>query len=374
MDSLPQLPPQAETVDVERLRRRRKHRLRMQWLITISYVVDSVMLFLFHLAGTIPLWVPGAFAGVGVVVCSIFFAVLASGWPETRRDQNLTVIQLPVAAAIQLGFVLIAPQMGFLFLAILFIIFAFGTLQLDTKEALFAWAAVALGLAIVFARVAGELAIPNRTTLETALAWASFTLVFGRYVFLGVYGNKVRVNLRKQASALATSIRKVEELASRDELTATLNRRSMIAIIEQHLSAAQAHRQLFCVALFDLDRFKLINDRFGHLVGDRVLQDFARLALGSMRSTDSLGRYGGEEFIAVLVGTSPELALNLVERVRQRVADHDWSAIAPGLAVRVSAGLAGYRPGDSITTLSGRADVALYEAKNAGRDRVAVAR
>jgi diguanylate cyclase (GGDEF)-like protein len=92
-----------------------------------------------------------------------------------------------------------------------------------------------------------------------------------------------------------------------------------------------------------------------------------------MRSSDSFGRYGGEEFLAVLIGTTPELALKLIERVRQSVANYDWNTIAPGLSVRVSAGLAGYRSGDSITSVTGRADRALYEAKNTGRDRVVVA-
>jgi diguanylate cyclase len=73
------------------------------------------------------------------------------------------------------------------------------------------------------------------------------------------------------------------------------------------------------------------------------------------------------------VGTTPELALNLIERVRLRVADYDWGTIAAGLAVRVSGGLAGYRPGDSITSVTGRADRALYSAKNAGRNRIVVA-
>jgi diguanylate cyclase (GGDEF)-like protein len=147
----------------------------------------------------------------------------------------------------------------------------------------------------------------------------------------------------------------------------------MLAILEQNLAAAQRHGQSFCVALIDLDRFKAINDRFGHLIGDRVLQQFAQIALAAMRSTDSMGRYGGEEFLLVLVGTTPELARNLIERIRVQLVDFDWGTIAHGLAVHASAGLAGYRPGDSITSLTARADRALYEAKNSGRNRVVTA-
>jgi diguanylate cyclase (GGDEF)-like protein len=373
MASLPVELPSTPAVDPDRRRRRRTLRLRMQSLIAISYGVDAALLLLFHVAGTVPLWVPAAYMSVAIVVCGSFFAILGSSWPDSRADQNLTGIQLPVAAAIQLGFLLLVPELGFFFLTILFIVFAFGALRLDLREATFAWAAMAAGLGVVFSQVHGELALPNRTAFETVLVWASFTLVFGRYVFLGAYGSNLRVSLRKQADALAASVRRVEELASRDELTRSLNRRSMLAILDQHVSAAQNHGQSFCVALFDLDNFKRINDCHGHLVGDQVLQAFARLTQATMRSSDSFGRYGGEEFLAVLIGTTPELALKLIERVRQSVANYDWSTIAPGLSVRVSAGLAGYRSGDSITSVTGRADRALYEAKNTGRDRVVVA-
>jgi diguanylate cyclase (GGDEF)-like protein len=92
-----------------------------------------------------------------------------------------------------------------------------------------------------------------------------------------------------------------------------------------------------------------------------------------MRTSDHLGRYGGQEFLAVLSGTPPELALSLVERVRQNVAFYDWTQLAPGLDVRVSAGLAGNRAGDTVATLTGRADRALYQAKSTGRDRVILA-
>jgi diguanylate cyclase len=345
----------------------------MSRLVAANYGLDALLLLLFYIAGTIPLWVPVAYAGAAIVFCTAMQLLLASSWPNTRPDQNLTGIQMPVAAAIQLAFVLLAPQVAFMFLTILFIVFAFGALRLDTKEAAFAWIAIAMGLAAVLWYAGSEISIPHRTGLEVVLVWLNYTVVFGRYVFLGVYGSSVRVSLRRQADALAASVKRVEELASRDELTKTLNRRSLMATLEQHLAAARDEGRTFCVTLFDLDNFKLINDRHGHLVGDQVIATFARLTQATMRASDSLGRYGGEEFLAVLGGTTPELALGLVERVRVRVATHDWSAIAPGLVERVSAGLAGYRPGDTAAALTGRADRALYQAKDTGRDRVILA-
>jgi TRAP-type C4-dicarboxylate transport system permease small subunit len=113
-------------------------RLRMQRLISASYGLDVLLLLLFQFAGTIPLRVPVAYGCVAIVVCSSFFLVLGSTWPDRRRDQNLTGFQMPVAAAVQLAFVLLAPQVGFVFLTILFIVFAFAALRLDVKEATFA--------------------------------------------------------------------------------------------------------------------------------------------------------------------------------------------------------------------------------------------
>ena len=92
-----------------------------------------------------------------------------------------------------------------------------------------------------------------------------------------------------------------------------------------------------------------------------------------MRDTDVFGRYGGEEFLLVLVETAPASADIPLERVRSAVARGDWGAIAPGVALTVSIGVAGYASGDTVAQLLHRADVALYEAKRAGRDRVVVA-
>lgn len=363
------VPAAVPPADAKRLARRRSLRLRMQKLIAASYAVDALLLLLFHLAGTVEAWVPIAYAAAATVVCGAFFVVLGSRFPDTRADQNLTGFQLPVSSALQLTFVVLAPQVAFLFLTILFIVFAFAALRFDTKEAAFAWLAMSAGLAVVFGLVGPEIAIPHQPGAEVTLVWLSFITVFGRYVFLGVYGSSVRLSLRRKAEALADSMKRVEELACRDELTRALNRRALMGVVDRQLVAAD-EGGAFCVALFDLDNFKCVNDTHGHLVGDRVIAVFAQLAQQTMRATDTLGRYGGEEFLAVLPGSSPELALNLVERVRRAVAGYDWCSIAAGLDVRVSAGLTGYVAGDTAASLTSRADRALYQAKSLGRDRV----
>jgi len=131
-------------------------------------------------------------------------------------------------------------------------------------------------------------------------------------------------------------------------------------------------RQPYSVALFDLDHFKTINDRFGHAAGDAVLRDFCTLVQAHMRVTDRFARWGGEEFVLLMPVTTPvESASLAVERIRSAVASHDWSCTSPltaALRVTVSAGVATSVPGESVEALVARADVALYQAKDAGRN------
>ena len=124
--------------------------------------------------------------------------------------------------------------------------------------------------------------------------------------------------------------------------------------------------------MLDLDRFKEINDRFGHAIGDEVLVAVARLLTENTRAVDIGARVGGEEFLLVLPDTDGERALEICERVRLRVAGYDWGALGDGLAVTVSIALASAPPCDGAE-LSARADGALYVAKGRGRNCVAVA-
>ena len=158
-----------------------------------------------------------------------------------------------------------------------------------------------------------------------------------------------------------------------DELTKAFNRRSLVMRLEQELSRSQRTHVPFCVAMLDLDNFKAINDSHGHATGDAVLRGFAAAAQATMRKTDVFGRYGGEEFLMILTASAKAGAAGAVERACAAAAAHDWGAIAPGLKLTLSAGLAEYRPDESVEQLLNRADRALYEAKRAGRNRVAVA-
>jgi diguanylate cyclase (GGDEF)-like protein len=132
------------------------------------------------------------------------------------------------------------------------------------------------------------------------------------------------------------------------------------------------HQEAMSLLMIDIDHFKSVNDQYGHPVGDIVLRDVARLMREALRTVDSLGRYGGEEFMVILPHTPWEEALKLAERLRQTVADHVFKVSGASVKVTISVGAASYpsETVDSPSALIREADVRLYRAKELGRNRV----
>ena len=167
---------------------------------------------------------------------------------------------------------------------------------------------------------------------------------------------------------------RLRQLASTDPLTGLLNRRRFEALVEREVHRAHRYRRPLVMLSFDLDRFKLVNDRHGHGCGDRVLVAFARCLVAGLRGEDVCARVGGEEFAALLPETSIVRGLEVAERLRQACAatSVDWEGQA--IAVTVSIGATALVDGDDgYGGLVGRADAALYASKRNGRDRVTVA-
>lgn len=158
----------------------------------------------------------------------------------------------------------------------------------------------------------------------------------------------------------------LEQLMLTDPLTGAGNRRMLMLRLQDEIQRAQRYRRPLSVAFFDLDHFKRINDTYGHDVGDTVLIQVARTLGASVRQSDHVARFGGEEFVVLLTETGLDEALPLVERMRAAVAAMsipEW----PG-HITLSAGLAQWQEAESGETLLRRADQALYRAKGAGRN------
>ena len=165
----------------------------------------------------------------------------------------------------------------------------------------------------------------------------------------------------------AIRYREAMQAATRDPLTGAGNRAGLERTLARETELARRHGGALALLMADLDRFKRVNDRFGHLAGDRVLRAVTRCLTGCVRRSDPVFRYGGEEFCVVLSRTGPDGARRLARRVREAVERLRIPAGSGTLRVSVSVGVASRSPGEGPAELIAKADAALYRAKRAGR-------
>lgn len=206
-------------------------------------------------------------------------------------------------------------------------------------------------------------ALDTSTAAQNLYALTQLYLSNAVMIFiLDVLGKRL-VRFARQASEMTT-------IANTDSLTNLGNRRALMATLAEEIARARRYATEFSILLIDLDRFKQINDRYGHVAGDAVLASFGDLLARESRDTDVAGRWGGEEFIVVLPETGPETAESAARRLRDAVDNRDFAGIEE---VTTSIGVATFTPGDTLDDLLRLADEALYRAKDHGRNRVEVA-
>ncbi|MFC2009199.1 GGDEF domain-containing protein [Chloroflexota bacterium] len=180
--------------------------------------------------------------------------------------------------------------------------------------------------------------------------------------------------LKTVQQELARRNAEYERIASYDTLTGLLNRRAILEKVNEWLLHVRRYKGHLTVAMLDIDHFKRVNDKYGHRAGDRVLADLSSMMQRSIRRTDFVGRYGGQEFLIILPRTDAAGAAVMAERVRaslEGVPMHD--AEGNDFKVTASLGVAEYFDEDDEDSLISRADAALYRAKEAGRNRVEIA-
>lgn len=211
---------------------------------------------------------------------------------------------------------------------------------------------------------------------------ATFPILHGNEVLgvMTVYSGEVNAFLAEEISLLTElscnvgfgilalrDRKKVEELSIKDQLTGLYNRRKVDEVLMYELDRSKRYSSSLSLLLVDIDHFKKVNDNFGHSVGDSVLKEFAKILLEDKRSTDFIGRWGGEEFVIILPNTTIENAVLIGERVRKTTEKKEFSTVKK---VTVSVGITTYEEEDSLDSLFDKADNALYRAKRGGRNRV----
>jgi len=181
-----------------------------------------------------------------------------------------------------------------------------------------------------------------------------------------------RANQEKELllSDLEIKRRELERLSREDALTGLSNRRDFDLRLADLVQSVRRDGGALCVAMFDLDHFKRVNDAFGHAKGDAVLVETAHVLRRECRNVDLVSRYGGEEFALAFPHSTLAEAHRICERIRQSFEKTPWSRIAPGLALTISSGVAAWRFGMEPADLLARADANLYVAKSNGRNLV----
>ena len=173
--------------------------------------------------------------------------------------------------------------------------------------------------------------------------------------------------VREKTVELNRALERIERLAVTDELTGLFNRRRFDEVLKYELHRANDHGRTVSVILGDLDFFKKVNDKFGHLMGDRVLKEVSRILKENLRFFDTVARWGGEEFIVLLPDTPRQEAVRTAERIRVAFGS---AMLEAQLGFTISFGVAEFVAGDTDDSLLSRADYALYQAKLNGRNRV----
>jgi len=168
-------------------------------------------------------------------------------------------------------------------------------------------------------------------------------------------------------SALLSSYEKIKKLATTDPLTGAFNRYQLFKKLEEEIERSKRYGSHLSLIMFDIDNFKSINDTYGHNVGDQVLKITIDTIKKHLRKTDTLGRFGGEEFMIICPNIDSEGAKKIAEKIRKLVRDINIHSIPE---ITISIGVAEYNYGEDISEFIKKADIALYSAKNKGKNRV----
>ncbi|MBC7993503.1 MAG: GGDEF domain-containing protein [Rhizobacter sp.] len=302
-----------------------------------------------------------------------FYGMVRSGLNlRFKSDPALTLPQGVFSVFTTVGaYLMCGPVRGASMLALaVTLIFGMFALRLRQLVGLSLFAVLLLGLAMAVAHSQWPQRYP---AAEEVMHFLLMAVLLPSIALLAGQLSRLRHKLRQHSVELEQALEKNRQLAIRDELTGLYNRRHALELMQHEVSRAERSGRSLCLAVIDIDHFKRVNDQHGHGQGDEVLRAFAACAVAALRDTDTLGRWGGEEFIVMLPETETHAAAAVVARVHRALAGVRFEAIDPALRVSFSAGIAVFEPGEALAACIERADQAMYAAKQGGRDRSVVA-
>jgi diguanylate cyclase (GGDEF)-like protein len=343
-------------------------------MAVLTYAMVTALFWVSVMAGFYPGTLQSAVLVTGLVILTVatFYGLFRSGFNRRFSDEGLTEAQILVGICwLNWPLSQIHEARGSLLLIYL-IILLFGTGQLGSRAfarcAAFAYCSFLLINLLDFRQQQLQDAMQALLQCLSLLVGLLWVCLFNNYVYgLRQGARKRSLALREKQGVLSDMLKKMEVLASTDELTGLLNRRYFLQLATAEHDNMQEGQQLG-LALIDLDHFKRVNDRYGHVTGDRVLQTFAAVARSCVREGDVLARYGGEEFALLLPDCDVDQLSSCCERLRLAFSAAEPVGVEPVSGLSLSVGMVLLRAEDGLKDSLQRADDALYRAKNGGRN------
>lgn len=327
------------------------------------YLSAIIPLYFIYKLDMIRLSAFGMWVGLvaAVITSLIFYLLIRFDWNLRLREPGMTFQQVLAAGFWSLIIAWNVDQEARMLPVVwLLLAFLFGVYTLKTRQYLLMSALILLGYFTLVIDVhldapggrAAEIEFMHWVTLATGLAWMSL---------VGGYVSMLRRRLAERKAELS-------ELAYVDPLTHVHNRRHAMETLEKEIARVRrGNSGALSVALVDVDKFKHVNDEFGHLVGDQCLYEIAQGIKEELRIIDSVGRYGGEEFLLIFPDTPAVGAAICCERIRERI-ESESAESHPEYTLTISIGIAQLEAEDTLESLLDRADKLLYEAKESGRN------
>lgn len=343
--------------------------LSLTLMVSGLYLFNTLLILIAHQVGyASPRMTPYMVATL-LLGAVVFYALMRSGWSQRLPDPKLVMAQgVYCAFAVCLGFITVHMHLRGVVLAFLPAILLPCQFSLSPRRLAHLTATMILMLAFTTGW-SWRADLGSAETFGDALRFSFITAILLAACWVAQRVSRTHHEMHVKSEALTNALFQVEHLASHDPLTGLINRRRMHEILSKEWQRIQRQYRPTTLVMMDLDHFKRVNDQFGHQVGDEVLRQFALLSDTYLRDADVVARWGGEEFLVLCPDTDADRAVVALHRLRDQLQRQPLLSSHPQVTISFSAGVATLRPSESIEGGIHRADIALYEAKEAGRDR-----
>jgi diguanylate cyclase (GGDEF)-like protein len=343
-------------------------RMRQFLLASITHAISVPLLLLANWFGLIALPSVIALSVAMAVITAAFYLVFRTGFNLRFSDPSLTWQQILITNVVLMAVVFSLNQGRAFALIMCLVVLLFGAFRFDTRE----FVRVTLMILAGYALVINLLMFLKPETVNVYVEWFQWAGMAAFLPFFGVVGGRIselRLRLHRSNDELSAALSSVRRMATHDHLTGLPNRVLFNEELQHALARVERHRRPAALFVLDLDRFKVINDTLGHQFGDRVLQETAKRLLGCVRDSDILARLGGDEFVVLLEEFGEEAHLTEIARKLLAAATGLDSIDGREIGLSVSIGICSApADGRDAKTLFANADIAMYRAKELGRN------